>query len=93
MLLKEIVDSQISYDAQDVLHDFEGNLVSMIKMQKGSRPLPTHVFSDTLDRKAYAVRSMLRRYGVELEQARSLIQEIISKYKEDLNQIFNKPVE
>lgn len=89
MLLKEIANQELPYDAQDLLDDFEDNLVAMIKMQKGARPISADAFSETLDRKAHAVRSMLRRYDVDLEKARSLIQQIVSKYQDDLHQIIS----
>lgn len=88
MLLKEIANQELSYDAQDLLDDFEDNLVAMIKMQKGARPISADVFLETLDRKAHAVRSRLIRYGVNLETARSLIQQVVTKHRSDIDQLF-----
>lgn len=92
MLLNEILSNpdSISPDAQDLLQDFEGNLVSMITMQKGSRPLPMDVFSEALDKKAYAVRKLLRKFGVEDDRARELIRNIVANHQTDLDKIFSK---
>lgn len=80
-------DEDVSEDAQDVINDFERGLKSLINVQQSSKPLPLDMFLSNLDNRANSTRKILRRYGVELEKARHLIQSVIDKYQPQLDKI------
>ena len=80
-------DEDVSEDAQDVINDFERGLKSLINVQQSSKPLPLDMFLSNLDNRANSTRKILRKYGVELEKSRRLIQSVIDKHQPQLDEI------